>query len=378
MKQNIKYGLFAVMGFLIVSCNPVKKKNKVNKIPVNVYVVRKEKTTYYNEYPGTVTALNTVELRADVSGYITGIFFNDGQYVHKGQKLYEIDRQQYQAAYEQALADLQVSKANLEKARQDAQRYIQLNKQNAIAKQILDHALSDLQSAKSQVAASKANVNKVRTDLEYSRIYAPFNGTIGVSKVKMGSLVTPNQTLLNTISSDNPMAVDFYIDEKKISRYNKLLKEAKTDDADSTFTIVLPDGTVYPYPGKISLMGRAVDPQTGTILVRLLFPNKKFNLKDGMTCEVRVANTTPAGVILVPQDALTELMGETFVYVVKGDKVSQQKIITGHTIKNKVIVEHGLRPGEKIVTAGLQNLKQGAIVQYKLKPGIAGNQLGKN
>ena len=122
--------------------------------PVNVYVVKKESAVYYDEYPATVAALNQVDLRAQVTGYITGIYFKDGQHVTKGQKLYDIDRQQYQANYDQAIANLNVSKANLAKAQQDADRYNDLLKQDAIAKQVYDHAISDLQSAKMQVEAS--------------------------------------------------------------------------------------------------------------------------------------------------------------------------------------------------------------------------------
>ena len=153
---------------------------------VNVVTVKEGSALFYDFYPGTLTALNQVDVRAQVSGYISGIYFTDGQFVKKGQKLYSIDPQQYQGAYEQAVANLHVAQANLAKAQQDADRYLELSKQDAIAKQVLDHALADLESAKRQVEAAKANTSSIETNLRYTTIYAPFSGTIGREKSSPG------------------------------------------------------------------------------------------------------------------------------------------------------------------------------------------------
>lgn len=343
-------------------------------VPVSAVAVHTQPAIYYQFYPGTIKALNVVQLHGDVSGYITGIFFKDGQLVEKGQKLYEIDRQQYEAAYQQAQANLQVAEANLERARQDAQRYQELNQKNAIAKQTLDHALSDLRSAEAQVAAARANVNQVATNLKYSRIVAPFTGIIGISQVKLGSLVTPGQTLLNTISSYDPMAVDFQVDQKEIPYFSDLLAHAAAHRADSTFMIQLVDGSLYPEPATISVIDRAVDPQTGTITVRLLVPNKHNLLRDGMNCNVRVAHHLPASTILVPQVAVTEQLGEYFVYVVQGDSVVQRKIKLSYPIGDQYVVQDGLAPGEMVVTQGTQRLRQGAHVILSTSPATPARQ----
>ncbi|MCL6524061.1 MAG: efflux RND transporter periplasmic adaptor subunit [Thermoflavifilum sp.] len=331
-------------------------------VPVSVVAIQPQSAIYYQFYPGTIRALNVVQLRGDVSGYITGIFFKDGQYVEKGQKLYEIDRQQYEAAYQQAVANLQAAEANLERARQDAQRYQELSQKNAIARQTLDHALSDLRSAEAQVAAAKANVSQVETNLRYSRIVAPFSGIIGISQVKLGALVTPGQTLLNTISSYDPMAVDFQVDEKEIPEFTDMLAHAAQHHADSTFMIQLPGGNLYPYPATISVIDRAVDPQTGTITIRLLIPNQKNLLRDGMSCNVRVAHHLPSSTLLVPQVAVTEQLGEHFVYVVQGDSVVQRKVNIGYPVGNQYVVQAGLQEGEQVVTQGIQKLHQGSHV----------------
>ncbi len=332
-------------------------------VAVNVANVKTGNAVYYDEYPATVTALSEVEIRPQVSGYITGIFFKDGQHVSKGQKLYSIDPQQYRGVYEQALANLNVAKANEARAKQDAERYQQLSEQDAIARQVLEHSIADLNTAKSQVAAQQANLSAVATNLKYATIYAPLTGTIGISQVKMGASVSPGSTVLNVLSSDDPMGVDFAVDEKEISRFVQLQIKG-TDASDSVFTISLPDGYVYPYPGKIFLIDRAIDPQTGTIKVRLVFPNDKLMLRAGMTCNAKVKNNgTDNQQILIPYKSVTEQMGEYFVYVI-GDssKAMQKKVVIGRRIGENVIVKSGLEGNETIVTDGIQKLRDGARV----------------
>jgi RND family efflux transporter MFP subunit len=274
--------------------------------------------------------------------------------VNKGEKLYTIDQQQYRGAYEQAVANLSVAKANLAKAQQDADRYDELSKQDAIARQILDHALADLEASKKQVDAANANVSAVETNLRYSVITAPFSGTIGISGVKLGSSVTPGQTILNTISSDDPITVDFPVDEKQIPRFI-MLQQQKQAKTDSTFQVVLADQSKYPFPGHIFLIDRAVDPQTGTIKTRLEFPNPKKELKVGMSCIVFVKNITGTKSILIPFKAVTEQMGEFFVFVLgDSNKVSQRKILLGPHINDKVVVRTGVEPNQQIVIDGMQ------------------------
>ena len=182
-------------------------------VPVVLYRIDTARASYNDVYPATVFALNLVDLRPEVSGYIVGIFFKDGQRVRKGMKLYAIDQQHYQAAYDQALANLNTARSNLAKMQQDVDRYNELAKNDAIARQTLEHAVADLQSARAQVAGLEANAKNVQTDLRYSVIYAPFDGTISFSQVKVGSAVTAGQTMLNTFSSDYPMAVDCAVDQ---------------------------------------------------------------------------------------------------------------------------------------------------------------------
>lgn len=366
MKKKILFLSFIiVIPLIILSCSGNKVQQKYPPTLVSAYEVKTGKASFYDDYPASVVALDQVEIRPEVSGYISDIYFNDGQYVTKGTKLYSIDQQQYKATYEQAMANLNVAKANLMKAQQDADRYNELAQKNAIARQVLEHSQADLEVAKMQVAAADENVKVVQTNLRYSTITAPFNGTIGISSVKLGSSVVAGQTLLNTISSDNPMAVDFAVDESQIERYSELLNK-KDSPKDSTFTMVLPDQKVYPYPGYLSLLDRAVDPLTGTITARVVFPNVKNLLRPGLTCNIRVKNISPSNSILIPYIAVSEQMGEYFVYVINGNKVSERKVNLGRNLGKMVIVDSGLTPGQKIVVEGIQKLRDNSPI--KLMP----------
>jgi membrane fusion protein (multidrug efflux system) len=362
-------------GTLVSSCSSnTGSANPATPPPVqvNVFKVDTGAALYFDSYPGTVTALNQVDVRPQVSGYINGIFFTEGQFVQKGQKLYSIDPQQYQGAYEQAEANLHVAQANLAKAQQDADRYQELSRQDAIAKQTVDHAIADLESAKRQVDAAKANMSAIGTNLRYTTISAPFSGTIGISQVKIGTSVSPGQTILNTISSDDPIAVDFAPDEKQIPRILSLQEHSQTDLHDSVFTISLADLSIYPYPGHIYIVDRAVDPMTGTIRVRLEFPNSKRMLRAGMSCNVRIKNLAASNSILIPYKAVIEQMGEYFVYVVNENKVKQVKVQLGARIGDKVLVKAGLEANQVIVTDGIQKIRDGSAVQTGSSSGSPG------
>ncbi|MFN8299764.1 MAG: efflux RND transporter periplasmic adaptor subunit, partial [Chitinophagales bacterium] len=251
---------FVIMQF--ASCSSkAQQAGGWNEGPVSISTttVALTNASYTNNYPGTVVPLNSVELRAQVSGYITGIYFQDGDRVRKGQKLYSIDAQLYTANYEQAQANLQLQETNLLKAQKDADRYHELEKNDAIAKQQVDYADAALAAAQKQVAAAQANVKSLQTGVNYTTIYAPFDGTIGISQVKNGTAVTAGVTLLNVVSTDDPMAVDFTIDQKEIYRFS-LLDKKGAKPHDSTFSIRFGEKDIYPAFGKINFLDRAVDP----------------------------------------------------------------------------------------------------------------------
>lgn len=382
---------------IIISClilGACKKKQPPQnpEVPVNLVKVKAQRVLYFDKYPSTTQALSQVNLLPQVQGAITGIFFTEGSHVSKGQKLYEIDKRLYQAAYDQAIANLQVQQGNLVQAQQDADRYEYLNKYNAVAKQQYDHAVIALQNAKNMVKAAEQAVKTAKTNLNYAVVYAPFDGTIGFSMVKMGDVVNPGSTILNTISTNNPMAVDFLINEKQLPHFEQL-QSGKQRDVDSLFTILLPDNTLYPGLGKIAVIDRAVDSQTGSIRVRLVFPNAKGVLRVGMSCLVRVHNQDTGPQLVLPSKAVVEQMGEYFVFVAKDSVVNnpnaksdsvkkpklvatQMKVQTGQTIGPNVVIKSGIKDGDRIVVDGVQSLHDGSEITTANK--VAPSQGGKH
>lgn len=364
--------------FFIESCRNESKQNRgVAAVPVVEYTVRSQNVRFYDSYPGTVIALDEVELHSQVSGYITGIFFKDGSQVTKGEKLYEIDRRKYQAAFEQAKANADIAGANLEKAQRDADRYSKLNEQNAIARQTFDDAMTNLQNSTMQLASAKAALLNAETDFNYSIIKAPFSGTIGISPVKPGTYVNSGQTLLNTISSNDPMGVDFTVNEKSLPGFIEL-KKSGVSEADSTFRITLPDNSEYPLIGQLSVIDRAVDPQTGTIKIRLIFPNHDGILRTGMNCKVRVLSGTSGSQLVIPFKAVVEQMGEYFVYTIDSMKVKLVKIVEGSNLGEYIVVKQGIKPGDRIVLEGIQKLRNGSMVQVAGKEGRPPSAPDKN
>jgi membrane fusion protein, multidrug efflux system len=386
--------LMAGLGFS--SCKS-KQAPPPQPTPVNLYTVKSQTVLYYDQFPSTTEALSQVDIRPEVQGYITGIFFTEGAHVRKGQKLYEIDKRLFQAAYDEAQSNLRVAQGNVKQAQQDDDRYEYLNKYNAIAKQVLDHAVITLQNSQNQVKAAEDAVKTAAANLAYSTITAPFDGTIGFSQVKLGNMISVGSTVLNTISTDDPMAVDFLINEAQLPHYEDL-KKRKQQSIDSLFTIVLPNHSIYQYSGKISVIDRAVDPQTGTIRIRLVFPNPKSYLRAGMSCIVRVHNQEASPQMLVPGKAVVEQMGEYFVFIGKDTVIAksadstnkktdsaeqegpklraiQKKVVLGQTIGANVIILSGIKEGDKLVIDGVQSIHDGSPIAAGARP--AAGQNGK-
>lgn len=372
-------------------------------VPVNLYSLKPQKVAYFDNYPSTTQAISQVDLLPQANGAITKILFKEGSHVEKGQKLYEIDSRIYRANYNAAVAALRVAQGNLLQAQQDADRYEYLNKYDAVAKQLYDHAMIALLNAKNQVKSAEDSVKTAKANLNYTVVYAPFSGTIGLSKVKSGDVVSA-QTILNTISTEDPMALDFVINEKDLPHFEDLEKSKKYSD-DSLFTILLPDNSLYPKTGKISFIDRAVDPQTGSIRVRLIFPNPDNFLKVGMSCVLRVHNQDTLPQLLVASKAVVEQMGEYFLYVArdtiiknpegksekgkssdkdksdekdksdkdKSDKdksdttkpklvAVQKKVQVGQTVGPNTVIKSGVKAGDRIVVDGVQALHDGSQI----------------
>ena len=360
MKTKYTTALPVIILLALASCaNKKQKTAPIPPTPVSVTEAQTGEAVYYDRYQGTVVAVNTVELRSQVGGFLTGIFFKDGDVVKKGQPLYEIDRRKYVDAYQQARANVSSAEANLIKAKKDADRYNMLLKNDAVARQTVDQAEATYQTSKSQVAVARAAMASSATDLSYATIRAPFTGRIGISQVKLGTQISVGSTLLNTISSENPVAVDVVINEQDIDRFYNLQKH----NTDSTFKLQLSDGSsIYKQPGKVLAIDRGVNNQTGTIKVRIQFPNPNDVLKDGMSCVLEVLNNQSGERVQIPYKAISEQMGEFFVFTQQDTIAKQRKVTLGPRVGANVVVMNGLKAGDKVITDGFQRLRDGGRI----------------
>jgi len=332
--------------------------------PVSMDTVQKEIVSSIRSYPANVVPLQETELRAEVSGYITNIYVTDGASVKKGQKLYEIDRVRYSAAVEQAKANLEIAKANLQRVEKDLQRYQTLADKDAIAKQTLDYALTDVNNQKAQVQGAQAALTTATTNLQRSLIIAPFSGTVGISQVRSGALVSAGTTLLNTISSTNPIAVEFQINEKEIKEFTDLQSGKNSTEINLT----MPDASTYASQGRIVTIDRAVDPQTGTLKVRASFENPTNTLRAGMNLNLNLRSLSTEEQLIIPYRAIFEQLGSFSVYTVNDSSMVDLKHVTlGQKLDDKVVILSGLQPGDIIAVDGVASLKPGALVVDRSK-----------
>jgi len=324
-----------------------------------------EMVSLQQRYPASMVALKEVELRADVVGYITQVQVADGERVHHGKVLYEIDRSRYQAQLVQAESQLEIARANQARSERDITRYEKLREGNAIAEKIYDDALTEMVGRQQELLSAQAAVSNAKTDLGYATISAPFAGTVGFSSVRLGTLVTPGQTLLNVISTDDPMGMDFFADEKSLIDFMKLVENPQELQLDSVFSLILPDQRRYPFPGSIETIDRAIDRGTGTIQIRLKFPNPDFALKPGLNATLIYTRTLTDPQITVPQKALVERLGEVYVYVADNGEAKQVTVKTGSKTQDRIVIQEGLQAGQQVIISGVQKIADGDKIQIK-------------
>jgi membrane fusion protein, multidrug efflux system len=321
----------------------------------------------YIELVGATLGSEDVEIRARVEGYLASVSFTEGSFVKKGQVLYKIDPQPFQAALAQAQANFETAKARLEKTNNDVARYKPLAAQKAVSQQELDNALSAQEAARFQVTAYDAVVSKAKLDLAYTTITSPVDGLIGTTQMKVGSLVGRGEnTLLNTISQTHPILFRCAIAE---GEYLRLARSGAGRGLEKQYGVelILADGTVHPHKGRLDAVERAVDPTTGTLTGQFSFPNPQRILRPNQYGKARFVTEVKEDAVLIPQRAVQEIQGLHSVMVVKSDSTVEQRMVkAGERVGNLWVVQSGIKPGEKIIVEGIQRVKPG--LQVKANP----------
>ena len=323
----------------------------------------------YIELVGSTLGSADVEIRARVEGYLISMSFTEGSFVKKGQVLYKIDPQPFQAALSQAQANLSTAKARLDKTNNDVARYKPLAAEKAVSQQELDNALSAQEAARFQVTAYDAVVDKAKLDLAYTTITSPVDGLIGTTQKKVGSLVGRGEnTLLNTISQINPILFRCSIAEAEYLRLAKRTPEQQAQDKNFGVELILADGSVFPHKGRLDSIERAIDPTTGTLSGQFIFPNPERILRPSQYGKARIVIDVKHDAVLVPQRAVQEVQGLYTVMVVKPDGTVEQRMAKARDrVGSDWVLESGVKPGERVIVEGIQKVRPGIKVNAKLE-----------
>jgi membrane fusion protein (multidrug efflux system) len=367
MRRPAPAVLVSALVLSLSACSKEKAPAAMPPLEVPVVTIVARDTPLDFELVAQLRGFEDVEIRARVEGYLESIDYKEGSTVKKGARLFTIDDQQYIAAMAQAQATLANAQTQFDKADLDVTRFTPLAAERAVSQSELDNAISARKSGRAAIEAAKANLEKVRLNLSYTKITSPIEGLAGKAEHKVGDLVGKGDpTLLTTVSSVDPIRVSVAIPEADYLRFTRSIDAGKAVRASAPPILILSDGTQHPYPGKLLFVDRAVDPQTGTLRVDLAFPNPEKTLRPGLYGKVKAESEVVKDALLVPQRAVQELQGTyTVVVVTEGDKVETRKVKPGQKVGSLWIIEEGLKTGDRVVVEGFQRLRDGMVVVPK-------------
>lgn len=362
--------MLAMGGALLSSCNGKgDQAQQQAMVPeLAVMTVSESDASLETALPATLEGINDVEIRPQITGFLTKVHVEDGQYVQKGQVLFTIDQVQLQAAVDQAQAAVAVAQANVNTAQTNANNNKILLDKNIISASAYQTSADALNAAKAQLQQAQAGLTSARKNLSYSNVTAPVSGYVGAIPYKEGTLVSP-QTLLTMLSNNSTMQAVFSLNEKILLEFTDGGKR-KIKDAIASMpevSLKLADGTIYPYKGKIISISGVIDSATGSAQTKADFPNPDGMLRSGNTGQILIP-TIHNSTLQIPQSATYEIQDMRFVYVV-GDSAKLHSIpitVAAENDGKNFIVTSGLKPGDVIVTEGVGiTAKDGLVIKPK-------------
>ncbi len=367
--------LYLLPIFLLVQgCNKGAPANSPTSSPmVGVYQVKSEKVSIFTELPGRTNPYQIAEVRPQISGIILKRLFTEGADVHAGEVLYQIDPALYKASVDSAQASLAKAKANLETIQLKAERYKELIKINAVSKQDLDDIEASYKQSLADVQANAAAVQTATINLGYTQIASPITGRVGISSFTPGALVSASQANpLTSVQQLDPIYVDVIQSSTELMRIKRaldagLLKRAGKDSI--KMKLILDDKIQYPLEGKFQFSDVTVDPGTGSVTLRAVFPNPKHDLLPGMFVRAVLEEGVNEKGIVVPQQGVThDARGNATALILNSEsKVELRTLELGEAIGDRWIVKSGLKEGEQLIVDGLQKVKPGVNAQIAPK-----------
>jgi membrane fusion protein, multidrug efflux system len=340
---------------------------------VTVAEVQAEEITEWDEYQGEFEAVDAVEVRPRVSGHLIRVAFTEGKEVRKGDVLFEIDPEPYQAALDQRQADLARARARLALTERDAERGERLVKAQAVSQEEQDSRLTLVSEARAAVAAAEAAVRAAQLDLGFTKVRSPIGGRTGRAEVTEGNLVTAGpsgSTLLTTVVSLDPIYVYFEGDESAYLRYAHLDRSGERPSsrtARNPVQIGLADEEGFPHRGWMDFVDNRLDQATGTIRARAVVPNRDRLFTPGMFARVRLIGSGIRRVKVIPEAAVSTDQDRKFVFVYAGDTVAYRSVTLGRQVDGqRRVIRDGLEEGEQVVVNGIARIRPG--VQVKATP----------
>ena len=374
--------LLCALATLVASCGEGPKQGGPPPPAVTIAKPAKRTVTDFDEYVGRFAAINSVEVRARVSGYLEGVHFKDGQIVKQGDLLFTIDKRPFQNTLEQARANLAQAKSNLTFTEADYTRGQQLVRDKTITDQTFEQRSQAYRNAQASVSNNEAAVRQAELDIEFTELRAPVNGRIGDRRVSPGNLVTGgtagNTTLLATIVSTDPIYFEFTFDEASFLRYERMSKNGNdiaSRSAGVQVALKLIDEQNFAHNGDMDFVDNAIDRSTGTIRGRAVFANPNNIFTPGMFARVRVPGSPSYEALLVPDAAIGTEQARKFVLTVNADNTVVPKYVTlGQTTTDNLrVIKNGLSPDDRVIVNGLLRARPGQKVtpQEEGKPGAA-------
>lgn len=364
-KQKKPMALLAALALsasmLFAGCGSQQQQQAANATQVKAMKVLQQDTPVASQYAGQIAGRDEVKVQSKVSGNVVEKYFHGGDYVTAGQPLYRIDSRQYESAVLQAQATLSQSEATLSNAQTDLYRDQELLASDAISEQQVTTQQANVNAYSAAAAANAALLQKARQDLDDTVIYAPMSGQLSVDDVAVGTFAAAGSTNLVTIGTTDPVFVEFSISEAEYLKFKNIqAMQSGTDKGGITVSVTLSDGSVYPYDGRVVQADRALAQNTGTLMVKALFQNPNGLLLPGMFARVKLTGETVPNAILVPQRAVQQLLGKSFVMVVNGDNKSEARTVTlGQKVGSYYIIKDGLSASDTVIVEGLSNLQEG-------------------
>src|ERR1700723_2151331 len=325
----------------------------------------------YSDWVGTTEGFVNADIYPKISGYLLKQNYKDGDRVHAGQLLFQIDDREYKAALDQAIGDLGQKQADYKKNQQDLSRYKPLYDQQVISRQDYDHVNQSTRASAAAMASAQAAVETAKLNEQWTQVNSPIDGIAGIAKTQVGNLVSPT-SLLTSISQLDPIKVEFPISEREYLHFaDKINRHEKNGDSkeDPDLEMVLADGSTYKYRGRFYVANRQVNIQTGTIKIQGIFPNPDDILRPGLYAKIRSATEVRKDALLVPQGAVLETQGQYQVGVVGADnKVTLRMVKTFKQVGDHMIIAEGVSVGERVITEGLQKVSDGMEVKPRVVP----------